>query len=809
MFCVTQKYGVYRANLITVFLITVFILASCSTIPTSVEPPQPSNLDYDILLSLPETSVSYDNSVKPILERRCISCHGCYDAPCQLKLSSIEGIQRGANVQRVYDGTRIFGQAPSRLMIDAKTTAEWRDKGFHTVLNEGDVSPTQNLDQSLLYQMLRLKQLNPQPRVGRLPASFDLALNREQVCPVRDKFDSYAKDHSQWGMPYAMPNLSDGEYRTLVQWIAQGSPVPARPDPSLQAQAQIQIWENFLNGSSNKDKLVSRYIYEHLFQAHIYFSDNPGREFFRLIRSTTAPGDVYDEIPTIRPYEDPGRNRFYYRIIPYQASIVAKSHIVYPLSQKKLERYRELFYAPDYAVDVLPPYTAEIASNPFKAFKLIPPDSRYRFLLDNARFFIEGFIKGPVCRGQVALNVIEDQFWVFFFDPDNYPLTTNPAFLDKYANNLQIPSERGDTFNLLAAWTDYWDSLVTYKAAVQEAFLNSPTQLTLDQSMDTIWDGGGTNPNAALTIFRHSDSASVDYGLSGDYPETTWIIDYPMLERIHYMLVAGFNVFGNGGHQLNTRIYMDFLRMEGENRFLAFLPTSQRKTIHDSWYTGKRDILDKYLNAPSKWLDKEVVTGYQTDDSQTELYQSIERHLGPMAGSEDNINRCQTLPCRFQSSKKGQIEADTAMARVADIKGEVLQIFPDLAFVRVRTDDIKMPDFAYTLIRNKAFKNVNSMFSSEADQDRDLEYDSMTVKNGLYGSYPNFFFDIELAHIDDFATGYTAIRSFSDYEKFVGLYGVRRTQSDFWEISDWFQDSYALQQPILSGLFDLNRYENR
>ena len=44
---------------------------------------------------------------------------------------------------------------------------------------------------------------------------------------------------------------------------------------------------------------------------------------------------------------------------------------------------------------------------------------RYRFMLDDARFFVEGFIKGPVCRGQVALNVINDHFFVAFFDPDS------------------------------------------------------------------------------------------------------------------------------------------------------------------------------------------------------------------------------------------------------------------------------------------------------------------------------------------------------------------------------------------------------
>ena len=42
------------------------------------------------------------------------------------------------------------------------------------------------------------------------------------------------------------------------------------------------------------------------------------------------------------------------------------------------------------------------------------PDSRYRFMLERAQFSIMNFIKGPVCRGQVALNEINDHFWVFF-----------------------------------------------------------------------------------------------------------------------------------------------------------------------------------------------------------------------------------------------------------------------------------------------------------------------------------------------------------------------------------------------------------
>ncbi len=64
--------------------------------------------------------------------------------------------------------------------------------------------------------------------------------------------------------------------------------------------------------------------------------------------------------------------------------------------------------------------------------------------------------------------------------------------------------------------------------------------------------------------------------MSASTPKTAWVIDYSLLERIHYLLVAGFDVFGNVAHQLETRLYMDFLRMEGEQNFLFFLPPDER-----------------------------------------------------------------------------------------------------------------------------------------------------------------------------------------------------------------------------------------
>ena len=215
--------------------------------------------------AVPSDPEEFEKKVKPILERRCVVCHGCYDAPCQLKLSSNEGLRRGASDERIYEPKRISEMQPTRLFIDAKTPDEWRSRGFSSVLNEGPSSPENNLKNSVLYHLLRLKQQHPQPDTDRLPDSFTLGLNREQTCPTLEKVDDFALENPLWGMPYAMPNLSETEYRTLVSWLAQGSPTPSAPGPSTMVLPQIKQWERFLNQPSSKQRLVSRYLYEHLF----------------------------------------------------------------------------------------------------------------------------------------------------------------------------------------------------------------------------------------------------------------------------------------------------------------------------------------------------------------------------------------------------------------------------------------------------------------------------------------------------------------------------------------------------------------
>ena len=63
--------------------------------------------------------------------------------------------------------------------------------------------------------------------------------------------------------------------------------------------------------------------------------------------------------------------------------------------------------------------------------------------------------------------------------------------------------------------------------------------------------------------------------------------------------------------------------------------------------------------------------------------------------------------------------------------------------------------------------------------------------------------------MEAFTERYVSIRNRDDYERFVGLYGVRRTNTAFWSVADWFQAHYARESPLQAGLFDLNRYRNR
>lgn len=774
-------------------LVTISILAGCAVI---------GSIEFDrlygeaqprerVVASLPSGEVDYWTEVKPILDKRCVVCHGCYDAQCQLKLSSIEGIERGASKARVYDASRLVKAPTSRLHEDAFSVAEWRERGFFPVLNERSETLEAHRAMGVMHRLLTLKQEHPLPVGRRLPDAFDLSLDRAQFCPIPETLDQYVERHPLWGMPYALPGLPEHEQETLLAWLEQGATYTARAPVSAEFQALAEKWEAFFNGDSLKQQLVSRYLYEHLYIANLYFPEMGQARFFKLVRSATPPGEPVRLIATRRPYNDPGVERVFYRIQPVLDSITAKSHLPYALDDSRMKRWQEIFLAPDYEVTELPSYADHHASNPFRTFRELPVRGRYRFLLDEARYTIATYIKGPVCRGSVALNVINDNFWVVFIDP-NHPIIS--AVGDFYANQaaeLDLPAGSRDIFTPIMHWRRYAKQ-ERRLLAEKDKWLSDQAIMLETSGFDLVWDGDGTNDNAALTVFRHEDSASVEKGLLGSPPKTAWLIGYGLLERIYYLLVSGYDPYGNVGHQLLTRLYMDFLRMEGESNFLRMLPGETRDREREYWYRGASSEVMEYLTLPSFESEIDLSSYYETDDPKQELFDKLAKRLAPVTPLQHKMESIRNEALRAELDKLNRVTGTAAV------------LMPQVTFLRIR--DIEGEQF-FTLIHNNAYLNQTSLFKEQAN--RIPEEDTLTLVPGFIGAYPNAFLEVGSADLAAMVTAIEGLQTEEDYVVLRDNWGILRTDRQFWRRSDEFQTAYRQSVLYDSGILDFNRLENR
>lgn len=724
------------------------------------------------------------SQAQDVLERRCVVCHGCYDAPCQLKLDSYAGVVRGASPEPVYDGARLRAATPTRLSIDAHLVSEWRSKGFHAVIPE---SPQYQAKQSVLVQMLALKRAHPMPPDVDFGKTFTLDLDRAASCVKGDDYASYASEHPQWGMPYALPAITADDQKKLEHWVDAGAPnTPERNLPKALLQA-VDTWETYLNDPSPKRKLSARYIYEHLFLASLYFKDVDDSHFFRLVRSRSPHGFPVDEVPTRRPFEDPEGRDFYYRIQLRDGVRLAKTHMPYPLDAARLERWHALFDTPNYTVDKQPSYDIKFSSNPFRTFETLPVASRYQFLLDDAEFFMMGFIKGPVCRGQVALNVIQERFWIAFLDPDSPFATKLSEKLADLQTQFELPAKGGSN-----ALPFRWFAEAEQHSRYVQARNDLWAQVQHDGTkLDThlIWDGDGKNSNAGLTVIRHFDSATVVRGFVGGPSQTAWVVDYPMFERIHYLLVAGFDVFGNVGHQITTRLYMDFLRMEGEANYMLLLPVDRRAALAAEWYRDMSDDARKSVLQELVGPNVQPDIRYKTAMPELELDAKLEQHLNHV------------LQHTYDMSGSDSIGRD--LLELTHWRGSAANAMPELSFLEVERAD--GPPRYYSIVRDSAHTNVAELFH-EADR-RVAAEDQLRIVPGFLGAYPNAIFHVGVNEHKAFLATLGAVKKPEDYAALRQRFGVLRGSNDFWSVSDRLYMAARAEQPLTSGLFDYNRLQ--
>ncbi|MFK4072423.1 fatty acid cis/trans isomerase [Ectopseudomonas khazarica] len=736
--------------------------------------------------------ISYSDDVEPILTHKCVACHTCYDAPCQLNLGSGEGILRGASKQLVYDGTRTKAQATTRLYLDAQGEEAWRKRDFHSVLD------AQNGQAALIKRMLELGRSQPLEPNAKLPDNLDIAITRSNTCPTPGEFADYAQKNPHGGMPFAVTGLEDAEYATLEQWLEQGAQVSERAvQPSAEELRQVETWEAFLNAPGARQNLVSRWLYEHLFLAHLHFDGGEPGHFFQMVRSRTPSGQAIDPIATRRPNDDPG-TEFYYRLWPIQGVIVHKTHITYPLGEEKLARVKALFFADDWALDAVPGYGAQRRANPFETFAAIPARARYQFMLDNAEYFVRTFIRGPVCRGQIATDVIRDNFWALFQDPEHDLYVTDAEYRREATPLLAMPGQFDDIGDLLGLWRNYRDKRNEYEDLRQDAYADAPPA-----DWAHIWSG---NDNALLSIFRQHDSASVRKGLLGEIPQTLWWMDYPLLERTYYQLVVNFDVFGNVSHQAQTRLYFDLIRNGAEVNFLRLLPADSREGYLDDWYqnSGKLKMLLDYTTVDHRSPSALNLAGR---DPKQQFAEQLLARYATLNARPDPINRCKGARCYREGLSKDLQHVEQTLARLTNRPAgglKVIDQLPEATMLRVELDDGSRE--IYSVLRNRAHSNVAFMLGEELRYQPRL--DTLTIYPEVLSSYPNFLFRLPASEIDEFVRQMEGVTDQASFERIVERWGVRRSHPEFWRYFHDLSEHIRATQPLEAGVLDMNRYEN-
>jgi hypothetical protein len=270
------------------------------------------------------------------------------------------------------------------------------------------------------------------------------------------------------------------------------------------------------------------------------------------------------------------------------------------------------------------------------------------------------------------------------------------------------------------------------------------------------------------------------------------IIGYPLLERIHYLLVAGFDVFGTISHQLQARLYMDFLRMEGEFNVLALLPVESRKRVRDRWYRDAPADVIAHMNDHALFFQQSGIA-FKTDQPWVELVKLWKQHLNPV------------LSKRYELSETTLKNDSGLLRQLAGLNGKAVSYLPEMIFITINDEQKQQHNF--TLLHNSAHSNVSELFK-EASR-RLFDEDTLTLAPGFLGAYPNAFYKIEIRQLPEFIKMVKNLNSEAAYNDLSAQFAIRRTNPSFWEHADALYSEYRKTYPIEAGLFDFNRLENR
>ncbi|WP_455245215.1 fatty acid cis/trans isomerase [Petrachloros mirabilis] len=741
--------------------------------------------------------ISFTQDIKPILDTKCVSCHACYDAPAQLDLRSVAGIQRGAIKLDPY-APRTSPVPPTFVWNSKNTLEDWRKLGFFSVTEGGK--------DSIMGKMLRLGHENPVEPNERFSDKVELdPFKRKFYFPNSYEIDAYIAQKPREGMPLAVSGLLPSEYANLIQWLEEGAKFDHKvAEPSEVDLGMISNWEGFLNGEDARTQLMARYIYEHIYLVTFLFENKEDANFYTLVRSTTPPGEPVVPVAQHVANGPVAEGDFYYRFMLLdQTRCVKNTRLQMVADDKKLNRWKEIFDEQEWTAQSLPGYSEEERYDILGIFKDIPPKVRYKFLLDNTWNIRGAIVHGPSCHGNQAIGSVQDQGWHFYENPETSLYVNDPEYRAMVDPLLSFYINKNSVQDAFITRHEF----VGRRKKYMKLRMEREQELGIKTQMTDIWRGEDDDDTPIVTVYRHqTDAYTLDPKVAaGDYPKESWLIDLPIFEQAYYTAVTNYDLFDSSDSWTWVREIFGLSRIEAEMNLLRFIPAKDRKPTFASWYKGPLTATRLRLEMPVFNPEDEIPTGieYTTDDPMKEFYIKLLDYMGDKVISADPINRVDA-----------PIPSDpvaAAMRKITDASKEeqpawrrFKAIIPEASLLRI--DREGQEPLVYTMTRDRWYDT--KAFISPVLQDEDPSKGRVSVLEGVQTAYPRFMFRIPEAEVDEFADALVQAGTTEALTKIVERWGIRRSNPDFWAYLDTMKEYIRRRDPTRAGTLDVDRYLN-
>ncbi|MFZ2961474.1 MAG: fatty acid cis/trans isomerase [Candidatus Ozemobacteraceae bacterium] len=793
---------------------------------------------------------NYYDTIQPIIGRRCTVCHGCENSPCSLKLVSYKGLERGGTQIQSRTSLAISGYEAIRLKdgpllaSDSDWKKAWQqdrpaDQRFNPMAPDSGLNGA-DASESLLYKYLLAGNQANKPGFDRTAVRkleqkrYDMGAT---VCAANlTEYNRWITDNPNGGMPFGCPGLrrlseggyAAGEFDTIEAWIQKGAPGPS-DEVSLKRAlpsnlSEIERWEQYLNQPTNKQKLVSRFLYEHLFRAHIHFYDDSG-EFYMLLRASNPPDDypvreLVTNAPNDCPTGDATGTAFFYRFDKITDLITTKDHIVWEVKEKTFDRINHLFdkEAPIWNVKALPGYDSQ---NPFIYFQQIPPSIRYKFLLDNLRYIFENLVRSPVCNGSKATSAMDDYVWAWGIRPEADPTAqdSGPAAFGPAQWALV-----NDGYLVNTSYVSGVDRLVKHNSQYLDEVEKRQRILRPDGlRVDDIWDGSclydpqtqseEKDLNAWISALRHETNGSVVCGGEAGYPIAVYLFNFTNLERAYYSLSFNYHEWGTLQHKLLT--WRDFMhvRLEAADRFISLFDPIMRVALRNDWSSGMAGQMgvrlykdhslgtgddprpgDSSLNVDDKVAPRQAFLSV--------LDQIVERRFSNWALPTSEINE-PTKPKSFPNQVNSQSDVESCMQMVTQRMGFYNSRLPSVAYIRIQP-----AGWVYTLVVHRRYASHNFATDTIWARKGQGVNDYCSIYRGIVGDYPNLFFDIPIDQVKGFFGGLLKVKNDAELLALRKKFMVPKNLDTFWSAVDWYNAWQAVNNPIYGGIFDIREYDN-